>query len=446
MPFFFFNASVPRLALDAPLPHPAPPPHRALPTLPPVSPSTATATATPTPLALSSAALADHLTGDDVSHTCDGDWVTVAWGGGGGGGGGRHHATAAAAASADPPALAYTAAAAFGGGQMGGVNKSTCYGTFSAHWAKKDKDASGCAKCVGTATILRAPCGAKIIACDGLLHHFGSAPHPGGKVAWHGSGALGVSVMVKSPPRKEQDSTADADSLDRHHGGGGGKNDEPTWHTVARFSSDGMWGESWVLKDGAVTDGPDPATPAFEAAARAALGGVAFPGDAGWTPPNAGTGLLRRGLDALSAVLRLRGASSINGDSSAVTCNGKPINPLLPCAGTYVVQNHPTGGHGHLDGACYGLWSPLHVCKGLATSHVTPEAEDEVEACTEGASASASGCPAHWSLRRQCDGKMGAYPKVGGVGVWCAGRTSGAVLVQEGGGRHRRHQAAVEVV
>ena len=397
------------------------------------------ATATPFPAALSSAtlALADNLAGD-CSHTCDGDWVTVAWGGGGGG---RHNA----ATAADPPALTSAAASAFSGGRFaGGVNKSTCYGTFSAHWSKGE--ASGCAKCVGTMTILRAPCGARVVSCDGLLHHYGSAPHPGtpGKTAWHGTGALGVSVMVRAPPRREEQQEGGSDhGLDRSHG----KNDEPAWHAAARFSSDGMWGEGWALKDGGGSAAlPDPATPAFAAAARAALKevGVSLPSNAGWAVPGeGGRGLLRRTLAALSPAFA---RTPVSGGSPAITCNGAPLNPLLPCVGDLEIVNHPTGGHGHLDGSCHGLWSPLHICKGLAMTHLIPEEEDGEEGAACGMEGAPQPCPSHWSLRRQCDGKMGAYPKVGGVGIWCTGRTSGAVLVKEGGGSRHRHRHQAEVV
>ena len=440
--------------------------------LPPHNTHTHTATPTPTPpsLAASLPALADPR-----AHKCDGDRVTVAWGGGGGrGGGGRHHATSAV----DPPALVTAAASAFGGGSTAGVNKTSCYGEFSTHWDADGK--SGCFSCTGTFSLLTAPCGARVATCDGRLKHYGRASHPGGGTAWHGTGALGVSVMVAAPRshphHKQQEGQEEEGGDDAGADRRRRANGEPAWHTAVRFSSDGVWGEGWALKQGGGGDGGDddasstpPSGPAFEAAARTALGGAPLPGDAGWVAPGEG-GFVRRAVRATRrAVSALASAAAPAAPASGsagptVTCNGEAVShPLIKvCVGKLVVKNHPTGGHGHLDGACYGLWTGgLHVCQGLATSHLSPSeetAEGEGEEADGGCDpALGGGCPARWSLRRQCDGKAGAHPKAGGVGVWCAGRTSGALLVQEeqggggggGGGhgrhRHRHHQAEVVV-
>jgi hypothetical protein len=330
---------------------------------------------------------------------------------------------------------------------------------------------------VGTFTILRAPCGARVYACDGLAHRFGRAPHPGGKVVWSGGGSLGVSTMVKAPPRgqasgREAASAAaaaddDADVSRRHRHDGhhrrNGDDDDGAWHTAVRFSTDGVWGEGWALKDAAADAAPHPATPAFEAAARVALSGAgvaALPGDAGWqgrdgaSPTSASPGPLRRAWAAVRATAA-RAGLAVGGfggdDSTSVTCNGKRISGWLPCVGDLEIAEHPTGGHGRLDGSCHGVWAgaALHTCNGLSTTHLRPEKEegDEDDGAGGGAVADpASACPAHWSLRRQCDGKSGAgmHPG-GGVHVWCSGRTSGAVLTKgEGRGRHRRHRLSSE--
>ena len=109
--------------------------------------------------------------------------------------------------------------------------------------------------CQGTHVWIKAPCGATVGVCDGLVHRFARMRLRDGddggddnkaKTLYSGGGALGLSSMVKAPPSRrsaeEEDADACADpSLDRRRCGFKRR-------TVAHFSADGVSGQVWAKK------------------------------------------------------------------------------------------------------------------------------------------------------------------------------------------------------
>ena len=64
-------------------------------------------------------------------------------------------------------------ARSLGWGDLNSTTRRSCWGTFKAFWrCPEHKGAGACLECKGHHSWLRAPCGAEVAMCDGLLHHF----------------------------------------------------------------------------------------------------------------------------------------------------------------------------------------------------------------------------------------------------------------------------------
>ena len=60
-----------------------------------------------------------------------------------------------------------------GWGDLNATTRRSCWGTFRAFWRCPEHEGAGaCLECKGHHSWLRAPCGAEVAVCDGLLHHF----------------------------------------------------------------------------------------------------------------------------------------------------------------------------------------------------------------------------------------------------------------------------------
>lgn len=64
-------------------------------------------------------------------------------------------------------------ARSLGWGDLNATTRRSCWGTFRAFWrCPEHKGAGACLECKGHHSWLRAPCGAEVAVCDGLMHHF----------------------------------------------------------------------------------------------------------------------------------------------------------------------------------------------------------------------------------------------------------------------------------
>lgn len=318
------------------------------------------------------------------------------------------------------------------------IIKRVCHGTLKLAWSCPSHRAEACAECKGTHVWVKAPCGATVAVCDGLQHTYGKAVLEGGKredgsstKLYMGSGALGVSTLVKAPPPRggKHDAAADADAdaggAHAHaHADVGNKHDPlPVGkrRTVAHWSHEGIAGRVVSHKaldwhhGSASNDLGDGSSLATEAKAAFAEDGLV---------------LLPPGADVGAAVVSAEpehehvAASNVTGRPSfTFRCNGEKSFPIVPCVGSSVFKMESDGAHPEIRSTCDGGWSGRlgYTCAGLHTAR-----SDYPTHSDNGHHAA--------SLRThaQCSGKHGARFIGGGKGMasWCKGRAAGAALVK----------------
>eukprot|EP00884_Botryococcus_braunii_P019603 jgi/Botrbrau1/6326/Bobra.0339s0033.2 len=105
----------------------------------------------------------------------------------------------------------------------GNFTHKECFGTFKGLFSNHSE--KGCfftgVKCEGHWSYIKAPCGAKIMVCEGLFHHItkmGFKPKEGSNEpvvkVFKGVGALGTTGAVIAPPPKDADDDDDDDDDD----------------------------------------------------------------------------------------------------------------------------------------------------------------------------------------------------------------------------------------
>lgn len=352
---------------------------------------------------------------------------------------------------------------------------------------------------------LRAPCGAEIAVCDGLMHHFakfekkhddddegndGNDEGEGRSVTtWRvffGAGALGKTFTVKAPPETPVTSSPGDEQDDdvsrchrrrrRHHDDNGDDGGDGKWAKVRmEWTSEGLSGQAWTAKKVGggwggeeEENGNDNTYNAIAAEARAALadaGLAVLPDrDAAVSSSSSsspafsrekGAGALRSLASRVapflspSSLLAAARADPLSGGIRArATCNGEePRWRGAPCKGEAKMEWSSSSGSSDAHGTavCDGFWSgagPVGGHKCLGFSQVS---------ASKGA----------WSMWRHCSGASGS--KIGGGGgcpwhrnggkkgmaSWCHGGSSGAIVKKpedEGCGDVDAADETVEVV
>jgi len=206
--------------------------------------------------------------------------------------------------------------------------------------------------CQGTHVWIKAPCGATVGVCDGLVHRFARMRLRDGddggddnkaKTLYSGGGALGLSSMVKAPPSRrsaeEEDADACADpSLDRRRCGFKRR-------TVAHFSADGVSGQVWAKK------------PFWRSVAAEPVGdGRALEADARAAFAEAGLALLPAATDAAD----VPAGNALEGGE--YTCDGHKSWPGLPCAGEARYEGGSKGRS--IEATCSGAYTGVRGWRG----------------------------------------------------------------------------------
>lgn len=316
------------------------------------------------------------------------------------------------------------------------LTKRVCHGTLRLAWACPAHRAAACAECKGTHVWIKAPCGATVAVCDGLLHKFAkiSLPHDksadgSGTKLFIGAGALGVTTSVKAPfphhkhhhKEAEEDASPDSSTLAKKHGLPVGKR-----RTVAHWSADGVSGRvvshkplDWHRPGAAAADNDASIGDGSELMADAK---AAFAED--------GLVLLPPGSEAGAAVASAEPAPPQPANVSAVakpkftfTCNDDASYPVVPCVGSTVFRMPSDGVHPSVKATCDGAWSGRlgFVCAGLHTG-------------TSDYKAPSNGGHPPMRVHSQCSGKHASKFLVtkAGMAEWCRGRSAGAALVKHG--------------
>ena len=317
------------------------------------------------------------------------------------------------------------------------IVKRVCHGTLKLAWSCPSHRAEACAECMGTHVWVKAPCGATVAVCDGLQHTYGKVVLDGGKredgsstKLYMGSGALGVSTLVKAPPPRDDGkrAAADADAGGAHAHASVSKKHDPLpvgkRRTAAHWSHEGIAGRvvshkalDWHHGGSEANDLGDGSSLASEAKAAFAEDGLVL------LPPGADVGAT---VVSAEAEHEHAAASNVAGRPSIkFLCNGEKSSAIIPCVGSSVFKMDSDGAHPAIRSTCDGGWSGRlgFTCVGLHTARSDyPSHGDNGHH--------------HPSLRThaQCSGKHGAkFVAMGkGMAFWCRGRASGAALTKGG--------------